>query len=161
MRLEDRKWIGSASLIVLLDQVVKYFVAQHLSQTDSAVIIPHILNFIYVRNTGAAFSMFSGKTVVLGVVSILFCIGVAAFWIVKKPQHTLFKLSLMLLFAGAFGNAIDRIFRGFVVDFIETAFVKFPVFNIADIAITVGTVLLVIYLLFFDKAGSKNGENDN
>ena len=59
--------------------------------------------------------------------------------------------SLMLMFAGALGNAIDRIFRGYVVDFIETTFISFPVFNIADIAITVGAVLLIIYILFFDK----------
>ena len=158
MRLKDIKWVLYASTIVLADQLVKFFVCKNLSQTDSLAVIPHFLNFIYVKNTGAAFSMFSGKTAALGMVSILFCIGVLVFWVFKKPQHTLFKLSLTLLFAGALGNAIDRIWRGFVVDFIETAFIKFPVFNIADISITVGTALLMIYLLFFDKDGHKNGE---
>ena len=60
-------------------------------------------------------------------------------------------LSLVLMFAGAFANAIDRIFRGFVIDFIETTFIAFPVFNIADIAITIGAALLIVYILFFDK----------
>jgi signal peptidase II len=161
MRLKDIKWIIAASMIVLIDQVVKIFVCKNLSQADSVSVIPHILNFIYVKNTGAAFSIFSGKTAVLGAVSILFSAGVLIFWILKKPQNTLFKLSLTLLFAGALGNAIDRIWRGFVVDFIETAFVKFPVFNVADISITVGTALLMIYLLFFDKDGHKNGETVN
>jgi len=161
MRLKDIKWGIAASIIVVADQLVKFFVCNNLSQSDSAVIIPKILNFIYVKNTGAAFSMFSGKTAALGAVSILFCVGVLIFWIFKKPQHILFKLSLALLFAGALGNAIDRIWRGFVVDFIETAFIKFPVFNIADISITIGTALLMIYLLFFDKAGSKDGETVN
>ena len=71
----------------------------------------------------------------------------------------------MLLFSGAFANAVDRIFRGYVVDFIETSFIRFPVFNIADIAITLGTVFLMIYLIFFDKdkpeniQAEKSGEN--
>ena len=60
------------------------------------------------------------------------------------------RVSLMLLFAGALGNAIDRVFRGFVVDFIKTSFINFPVFNVADIAITVGAALFIIYLMFFD-----------
>lgn len=70
------------------------------------------------------------------------------------------KTSLTLLFAGALGNAIDRIFRGYVVDFIETAFIDFPVFNVADIAITCGAVIMAIYIIFFDK-DEKNGETDS
>ena len=161
MHFKDRKWLFAAVGIILIDQIVKYFVCNNMSQSDSTVIIPHILNFIYVKNTGAAFSIMSDKTVFLGIVSVLFCVAVLIFWHFQKPSHTLFKISLTLLFAGAFANAVDRIWRGFVVDFIETAFIKFPVFNIADIAITVGTVLLMIYLLFFDKVGNNNGETDN
>ena len=151
MRLKDIKWLMLAILLILLDQTVKFFVAEGLSQTASIAIIPHVVNFIYVKNTGAAFSMFSDKTVILGLVSIVFCIGVICLWFMKREKHFMLELSLALLFSGAFGNAIDRIFRGYVVDFIETAFIKFPVFNIADIAITFGTVCLMIYLIFFDR----------
>ncbi len=151
MRLKDTKWIVAAIFLILLDQIVKHYVINGLSQTDSIVVIPHILNFIYVKNTGAAFSMFSGKTAVLGLISILFCIAVVCIWIYKKEKHFLLKLSLMLLFSGAFANAVDRIFRGYVVDFIETSFIRFPVFNVADIAITLGTAFLMVYLIFFDK----------
>ncbi|MBR4721184.1 MAG: signal peptidase II [Clostridia bacterium] len=161
MRFKNRKWMFLILLIIILDQVVKWLVADNLSSTDSIVVIPHILSFIYVKNTGAAFSIFSDKTVVLGIVSILFCIAVTVYWYIKKPKSELLKLSLSLLLAGAVGNAIDRIARGFVVDFIETTFIKFPVFNIADISITFGTVFLMIYLLFFDKDGNKNGEDSN
>ena len=70
------------------------------------------------------------------------------------------KTSLTLLFAGALGNAIDRIFRGYVIDFIETAFIDFPVFNVADIAITCGAVIMAIYIIFFDK-DEKDGETDS
>ena len=65
---------------------------------------------------------------------------------------------MTLLLAGAFGNAIDRLFRGYVVDFIQTVFIRFPVFNVADIAITFGAMLLIIYLLFFDGKEEKYGE---
>ena len=64
-----------------------------------------------------------------------------------------------MMFAGAFGNAIDRIFRGFVVDYIQTTFINFPVFNIADIGITVGAALLVLYVILFDKE-DKNEKNN-
>lgn len=161
MRFGNKKWALSALLIIILDQVVKYLVVNNLSQMDSVTFIPHILSFIYVKNTGAAFSIFSDRTEILGIISVLFCIAVILYWRVKKPQSKILKLALMLLFSGAFGNAIDRIIRGFVVDFIETTFVKFPVFNIADISITFGTAFLMIYLLFFDKDGVKNGENSN
>ena len=161
MHLKDIKWLIVAILIVLLDQIVKFFVCRDLSQTDSIVVIPHIINFIYVKNTGAAFSIFSGKTAVLGIVSIVFCIAVACLWFFKKQKHFLLELSLVLLLSGAFANAIDRIFRGYVVDFIETSFIKFPVFNIADIAITFGTIFLMVYLIFFDKDKPEKAQTEN
>lgn len=161
MRLKDIKWLALAIFVILLDQIVKFFVCKDLSQTDSIVIIPHIINFIYVKNTGAAFSIFSGKTAVLGIVSVIFCIAVAAIWFFKKQKHPLLEWSLVLLFSGALANAIDRIFRGYVVDFIETSFIKFPVFNIADIAITFGTVFLMVYLIFFDKDKPDTAKAEN
>lgn len=151
MRLKDIKWAVMAIAVILLDQIVKFIVCRDLSSTDSITVIPRVLNFVNVQNTGAAFSMFSEKTAILSVVSIVFCIAVLVLWFYKKEKHFLLKLSLMLLFSGALANALDRIFRHYVVDFIETEFIKFPVFNIADIAITFGTVFLMIYLIFFDK----------
>ncbi len=161
MRFKNWKWTLLIILIILLDQAVKLLVINNLSPSDSITVIPNVLSFIYVKNTGAAFSIFSDKTAVLGIISVLFCAVVTAYWCVKKPQSKMLKLAFSLLLAGAFGNAVDRIARGFVVDFIETTFIKFPVFNIADISITFGTVFLMIYLLFFDKDGNKNGENSN
>ena len=95
--------------------------------------------------------MFSDHVDILGIISAVFCIGVIVYVCIAKPKNKLQNISLTLIFAGALGNAIDRIFRGFVIDFIETAFISFPVFNIADIAITIGAFLLVIYVIFFDK----------
>ena len=110
-----------------------------------------LIDFTYVQNTGAAFGMFSGKMNILAIISFAFCIGVIIYWIIKKPKDKLLCISLSMIFAGALGNGIDRLSLGFVVDFIKTTFIDFPVFNIADIGITIGVTLLAIYLTFFDK----------
>lgn len=147
-------WSVVALVIIAVDQLSKYMVVQNIGLTDCIEIIPDIINFVYVKNTGAAFSFLSQKDygiVLLSIVSVLFCIGVIAYAIYFKPQNKLLRLSLSLMFAGAVGNVIDRILRGFVVDFIELDFINFPVFNFADIAITSGAVLLIIYVLFFDR----------
>jgi len=137
-------------IVLILDRVTKIW-----SQTvigDGVICgIPNVLSFVYTKNTGAAFSILSDKTWLLCLISVAFCIGVIIYWIIKRPKDKLLCTSISLLFSGALGNAIDRVYFGYVVDFIRTDFIDFPVFNIADIAITIGAVLLVIYVLFFDK----------
>ena len=97
--------------------------------------------------------MMSGWLGLLSLVSIAFCIAVIVYFIVKKPTNRLLCISLAMMFAGALGNAWDRIFYGYVIDFIQTSFIDFPVFNIADIGITVGAALVVLYTIIFDKKG--------
>lgn len=141
--------------IIALDQLSKYWVINNIGLTDSYMVIPNVIDFVYVKNTGAAFSFLADKTygiVLLSLISVAFCAGVMWFMIKRKPKSRLLTISLALMLAGAFGNVIDRIFRGYVVDFIETTFMKFPVFNIADIAITCGAALMIIYVLFYEKS---------
>lgn len=152
-------WSLIVVIIIALDQISKYWVVNNIGPTDSITVIPGVIDFVYVKNTGAAFSFLADKTygiIFLSCISVVFCIGVIWFMIKKKPQNKLLTISLALMLSGALGNVIDRISRGYVVDFIETTFIKFPVFNIADIAITLGAALVIIFVLFFDK--SKNGE---
>lgn len=152
-------WSLIVVIIIALDQISKYWVVNNIGPTDSITVIPGVIDFVYVKNTGAAFSFLADKTygiIFLSCISVAFCIGVIWFMIKKKPQNKLLTISLALMLSGALGNVIDRISRGYVVDFIETTFIKFPVFNIADIAITLGAALVIIFVLFFDK--SKNGE---
>ncbi len=138
-------------LIIAADQISKIMISTAFTDNTRHILIPNIINIVYRKNTGAAFSMLSDHVILLGLISIIFCVGVIIFYIKRKPTHPLFCTSLALIFAGALGNGIDRIIRGYVVDFIETAFMNFPVFNIADISITIGAVLLVIYVIFYDK----------
>lgn len=127
-----------------------------------------ILQFRLVHNTGAAWSLFSNMTWLLGVVSLVVCAGMlyyALVW-VKRPNWTL-TCGAALVFAGGLGNAIDRFAQGYVVDFIEATFVDFPVFNVADIGVTCGFVLALVgayrYLEWRDRrleAAESDGGSD-
>lgn len=152
-------WGVLAAVLIALDQTAKHFVVLNISATDTIKIIDGVLEFVYVKNTGGAFSILNNSTWLLALVSVVFCVGVAVYFIKEKPENRMFCLAMCLMFGGAVGNAIDRVVRGFVVDFIKTAFIDFPVFNIADIAITSGAVLLIIYIMFFDN--TKNVKKRN
>jgi len=144
-------WILAAVLLTAADQLIKYIVINNISPTDMIEVIPGILNFVYVKNTGAAFSLLSGKTFILSIVSLAVCVFLVWYLLKKKPKSKFFMLSLGMILGGAVGNLIDRVFRGFVVDYIEACFINFPVFNLADIAITLGAVMLMIYVIFFEE----------
>ncbi len=148
-------WLAVSTAVLLLDQAVKHMIVSRFIPGEHFGSVPGIADFIYVQNTGAAFSILSSKTPFLSILSVLFCIFAVCFWIIKKPRHILIKASLSALFAGALGNAVDRISNGFVVDFISIKWFDFPVFNIADIAIVLGAIALVVYMFFFDKDGKK------
>ncbi|MCC8169357.1 MAG: signal peptidase II [Oscillospiraceae bacterium] len=152
-------WLIAAVLIAAADQLVKYIVVSNAQVGEILTSVPG-LDIMYVRNTGAAFSILSGKLSFLTLISIAFCVVVVIYWIKKKPQSVIMRAALTMMFSGALGNAIDRIARGFVVDFIRVTFINFPVFNIADMAITLGAAMLVIYVVFFDKEekGEKCGK---
>ena len=149
-------WGLLAAVIIIADQVSKLLVSMNMSLYESFNIIPYLFNITYAKNTGAAFSILSDHTWLLSLLSVVFCAGVLIYVVLKKPKNKLFMLSLVLIFSGALGNVIDRIRLSYVVDFIETAFMDFPVFNIADISITVGAVLLIIFEIFFDKQEKKD-----
>lgn len=143
-------WSIIAVFGIIVDQFTKYLVINNISPSDIVEVLPGIFEFVYVKNTGAAFNILSGKLGLLSIISVAVGVGVVLYVIIKKPQSKLLRTALLLLVSGALGNAIDRIFRGFVVDFICLEFIDFPVFNFADILITIGAGLYIIYLLFFD-----------
>ncbi len=149
-------YLLGAALIIGIDRITKIWVTSN-AETPGDVIsrIGNLFSFTYVRNEGAAFSMLSGRLGLLSIISIAFCIGVVIYWIVKKPKNRLLCTALAMMAAGALGNAFDRIIYGYVIDFIKTEFVNFAVFNVADIAITVGAALLVLSVCLEDK---KNGD---
>ena len=140
-----------AAALVALDQLVKYLVMTNIPFGEHVPFIPHILELTYVKNTGAAFSIFSDHTWALALVSLVMSIVLAlALW-KNIFRHPFGKLALTLLLAGAAGNFIDRAFRGFVVDMFNVLFMNFAVFNVADICVVVGGFAAgIYYLLLWD-----------
>lgn len=152
-------WIIIALILAAADQIIKYFVVSGMSVGETAFSVLNIFDITYLQNRGAAFSILSGRLSLLSLISAAFCAGAVIYWIRKKPEHPLLKTAIVMMFSGALGNGIDRIFRGFVVDYISASFINFPVFNLADICITVGAALLAVYFIWFDKE-DKNAENN-
>ena len=137
-----------AATLVALDQLVKYLVLQNIPQGGHVPFIPHVLELTYVQNTGAAFSLFEEHTWLLALVSLAASVLLAAALWRNFFRHPVGKVTLTLLLAGAVGNLIDRVFRGFVVDMFNVLFMDFAVFNVADICVVVGGIAAGIYYLF-------------
>lgn len=142
-------------VILFFDQMTKAYVLNNVSVGEVFGELPYVADYIFVKNTGAAFSILSDNTWLLSTISVIFVIAVLIYRIVAKPQGVIFNIALVLFFAGALGNAIDRIAYGYVVDFISIKWFDFPVFNIADMAIVMGAVLAVIHVIFLEKDGDK------
>ncbi len=136
------------ALLVGLDQFTKFLVLTNVKPVAAVPFIDGIIQFRYVENTGAAFSILSEKTWLLSILTgVMILIGLLYLFL-GKADNKLQYISLTLIIAGGLGNLVDRIFRGFVVDFIEYLFMEYAVFNFADILVTVGAVLLVVSVLF-------------
>ncbi len=144
--------------IVALDQLVKLWCVNILEPIGKIPIIDGIFNLRFVENTGAAFSMLRGNTAFLIVVPLLAAAFMVYILASRKIKSRIGSWGITLILAGAVGNLIDRIFRGgAVVDLFDFELINFPVFNVADIAVTVGAILFFIFLIFIydDKSGKK------
>ena len=133
-------------VVILLDMVSKYIVSRLLIVNESVMVIKNFFNITYVRNPGAAFSIFSGNTFLVMIISFIIIIGIILYISKNKPSNKIEKISYSLILGGAIGNFIDRIIYGYVRDFIEIDIFgwDYPIFNLADVFVVVGVILLVI-----------------
>lgn len=148
-----------AVLLVIADQLSKYLIRANAEQLP-VTLIPGVLDLTYVENTGAAWSILENHTWLLTLISAILVVVIA--WLVVKKffKGWIGITAATLILAGGVGNLIDRAIFGYVTDMIKTTFMNFPVFNVADCCITVGVVLLAIYVLFFyDKEEKKEAAN--
>ena len=151
MKHRTQIYIGSMVLVALmtgLDQWTKWAVSTHMRPGQSIVIIPKLFELTYLQNTGAGFSIFEGYGKPFFAVLTVIAMAVML-WAYIKAKRPGLQMSLALIFAGALGNFTDRMALGYVVDFFHFYIFgwSFPVFNIADICITLGFVFLVIDML--------------
>ena len=140
-------------LILILDQITKFLVINNLDLYESIALLP-ILKLTFVVNYGFAFGFLNNPSLNQIFVSIIILIIIFYFlYLLIKTQDSIFRFTLVLILAGALGNFLDRIFRGFVIDFIDVYIGKYhwPAFNIADSCITVGFMILIVNILFLNK----------
>lgn len=136
-----------AVVLVGIDQLVKYLTVQNIPLHETAEFIPGVLSFTYHQNTGAAWSILEGQMWFFYIITII-VIGVIIYYMQsQKKHHPLLSTALSFLLAGAAGNFIDRLFHQYVIDMFRLEFIQFPIFNVADAALTVGVVLMIIYLI--------------
>ena len=150
-----------SAIIVVADQVTKYFVQQYIPLHGEVAFLPGFLQLTYVQNTGAAFSLFQQQQWLFAVVFALLTVGILyEYFKARLPFSTFDRWCIAAIFGGGLGNMIDRLRFGYVVDMIKTEFITFPVFNIADCFITCGCIALLISLVFFNKGFWKEEKNE-
>lgn len=135
---------------LILDRVSKIYAINYFIENP---ISGKILNFTYLENRGAAFGILQNNRFFFIILTIVI-VGFLIYYFIKnyKKNSRFLNIAIAFIIAGALGNFYDRLFNAYVVDFIEFAFVKFPVFNVADIFVTLGSGLLIIYMIFLDQS---------
>ena len=141
-----------AAAIVAADQFTKYLTVANIPLGGELPFLPGVLQLTYVRNTGAAFSSFEGQQWLFALIFVIFT-GLILFEYFKKSAGFLpfERWCIAAIYGGGLGNMVDRVRMGYVVDMLETTFMEFPVFNVADCFITCGCVLMMAHLILFNK----------
>jgi len=148
-----------ALIIIVIDQITKYFIVSNLTVFQSIPIIENIFHITYIRNKGMAFGMMQNQRLFFIIVTTIVLSGIFVYYFKNKSSVTgIFKYSLFMVAAGAIGNLIDRIRLSYVIDFFD--FRMWPVFNIADMAIVCGTIMLCYYIFFIEPKLNKEKEDE-
>ena len=131
-----------------IDQLLKYLVVTYVKPAGTVNVLGDVVKLTYVENRGVAFGMFQGMQWLFIALTSVLLIAIMIYMLKKRPDSKFFYITVALIIGGGIGNLIDRIFLNYVVDYISLSFFP-PVCNFADYCITVGVILLAIYLLFF------------
>lgn len=146
-------WILSAAFVVI-DRLTKAAAEANIGESDLIRVITagdtDILAFSLHKNTGAAFSSFTGKTAALAIVTAIALVLITIYFHRQKHKHPLMTVSYAMIVGGGIGNLYDRIFQGYVTDFIRLFPFNF-IFNFADVCVVIGAILLIVYYLFIDE----------
>lgn len=148
-------------LIAGLDQLMKYFAVMHLTKLNTIPLIADVFHLTYCENPGAGFGIFADYTWLLSIFTAAVVFAVVVCVVIKRPKHPALITALTFMTGGAVGNLIDRVRLGYVVDFLDFRLINFPIFNVADCFVTVGAVILAVYIIFFsEKDGAKKEQTD-
>lgn len=142
------------SVLTALDQFSKYLALKMLKPVGNVTVIKNWLDLTFVENRGAAFGILEGQRWFFVVMTVIVTIAAFIYFLKiknEKGAYNWLKFSMVLILAGAWGNCIDRILRGYVVDYFEFTFINYPVFNVADIYVVAGTILMAVLIIFVIK----------
>jgi len=137
-------------LVVAIDQFTKFLAVRYLMPVREFVLIDGVFSLLYLENTGMAFGLFKGgRWVLIGLT--VFILGLLIYYYITLPKTRLirvYRVLFLLIIGGALGNFIDRLWRGFVVDFFYFKLINFPVFNMADVFLVVSVIVLIVMTIF-------------
>ena len=143
------------TILVIIDQITKYLTVQNIELGEVIEFIPNIVSLTYIRNTGAAFSILEGQMWFFYIVTIIVVAGLIYYMYTEAKEDKVLGYLLSIILAGAIGNFIDRLFLQYVVDMIKLEFINFAIFNVADSYLTIGIVVLFIYILYDERKTQK------
>lgn len=149
-----------AGITLVLDQLTKAAISRAFANVESISVWPGVFRFTNVHNTGAAFGLFPGGRFVFMAASVTMVTTIIVYVMLARPSSLWVRVGFALIVGGAVGNLIDRAIAGHVIDFIEASFVDFPVFNVADCGITVGTAIVAAWLIFAPQEPPKEMRSD-
>ncbi|WP_291757524.1 signal peptidase II [Lysinibacillus sp. UBA5990] len=153
------KYYGLAAFVVLLDQWTKWLIVKNMEYGERIAVLDPWFGILSHRNKGAAWGMLEGQMWLFSIVTVVVICAIVYFYHKEAKGKPIFQVGLMLLLGGAIGNFIDRLFRGEVVDFVDVLIpiikYDFPIFNVADAALTIAVVILMIGLIREDKKEKK------
>jgi signal peptidase II len=159
-----RTFLITAALTVALDQYSKFLIKATMKMYQAIIVIRDIFKIIYIENSGIAFGIFNGSRNpaarwILAAVILIAIIAITYYWAISGKTGFVFNMSCGLILGGAIGNFIDRVIIGRVTDFIEVGYKEYtwPVFNVADSAVSVGVCLFILYMLMEKKVGNAPG----
>lgn len=135
------------AIIVGIDQFVKNWTVANLNLLEAKEVIPGLLSLFYLQNDGAAWGIFSGQMWLFYLITLV-VVGVLFYMLHKEGKDShLLSIGLSFMIGGALGNFIDRLHLSYVVDMFKLDFINFPIFNVADVALTIGVIIMLIYML--------------
>lgn len=145
-----------AAIIVAVDQFTKFLTVQNIDLYEIVEVIPNILSWMYIQNDGAAWSILEGQMWFFYIITT-FVIAFLLYYLYTEGRgDKILGIILSVILAGTIGNFIDRIIFQYVVDMIKVEFINFPIFNVADMLLTVGVAALMIYTIFEEKNSTNN-----
>lgn len=153
------KYYFVAFVLIVLDQWTKWLVVRDMELGERIPLVDPYLGLLSHRNRGAAWGMLEGQMWLFFIITTIVIVGIVYYFHRHAQNQPLFQLGLMVLLGGAIGNFIDRLFRGEVVDFVDVLIplinYEFPIFNVADAALTVGVVIIFIFILLDERKQKK------